>query len=68
MGWRMNELETVTFSEKTTVIDTDFDSIQIRDGYANGFQDYFQFNGRPIWYFTRLSEDKSVRYITYIDL
>ena len=31
MGWRMNELETVTFSEKTTVIDTDFDSIQITD-------------------------------------
>ena len=45
----------------------EFDTEAIRDGYANGFQDYFQFNGRPIWYFTRLSEDKSVQYITYID-
>jgi DUF4097 and DUF4098 domain-containing protein YvlB len=31
MGWQIGELETVTFSEKTTVIDTDFDSIQITD-------------------------------------
>ena len=45
----------------------EFDIETIRDGYANGFQDYFQFNGRPIWYFTRFSEDKSVQYITYID-
>ena len=31
MGWQINELETVTFSEKTTAIDTDFGNILITD-------------------------------------
>jgi DUF4097 and DUF4098 domain-containing protein YvlB len=35
MGWQIGELETVTFSEKTTAIDTDFDNIQIAEINAN---------------------------------
>ena len=39
----------------------------IKDGYVNGFQNFFQFNGRPIWYFSKKSEDGKTQYITYID-
>ena len=39
----------------------------IKDGYVTGFQDFFQFNGRPIWYFTKTSEDVKTQFITYID-
>ncbi len=39
----------------------------IRNGYADGFNDFFLYNGRPIWHFTRKDEKTNIQHITYID-
>ncbi len=39
----------------------------IRNGYANGFDDFFLFNGRPIWHFSKKDKESGIQYITYID-
>ncbi len=39
----------------------------IRTGYANGFDDFFLYNSRPIWHFSRKDEKNNTQYITYID-
>jgi len=45
----------------------ELDTEAIRHGYANGFEDFFLYNSRPIWYFSRKDEETGVQYITYID-
>lgn len=39
----------------------EFDAERIRSGYADGFEDFFMFNDRPIWYF------RNADCTTYID-
>ena len=46
----------------------EFDEQALRKGYADGFEDCFLFNNRPIWYFDHApTAENPSRYVTYID-